>query len=72
MEDAATAEISRVQVYQWVRHAARTQEGEVVTKELVRRVVDEEAQAIDRQDRGSSSKHLAIARWVGQATGTHT
>ncbi|MBM3774090.1 MAG: malate synthase A [Acidobacteria bacterium] len=36
MEDAATAEISRAQVWQWVRHKARLSDGRVVTGELVR------------------------------------
>jgi malate synthase len=31
MEDAATAEISRAQLWQWLRHGARTAAGEVVT-----------------------------------------
>jgi malate synthase len=31
MEDAATAEISRAQLWQWLRHGARTAGGEVVT-----------------------------------------
>lgn len=31
MEDAATAEISRVQIWQWIRHGVRTDSGEVVT-----------------------------------------
>ena len=42
MEDAATAEISRSQVWQWVRHRARLENGEQVTPELVRRIEDEE------------------------------
>jgi malate synthase len=42
MEDAATAEISRSQVWQWVRHRAQLESGEEVTPELVRRVEDEE------------------------------
>ena len=42
MEDAATAEISRSQVWQWARHAVRLAEGAVVTPELVRRIVGEE------------------------------
>ncbi len=42
MEDAATAEISRSQVWQWVRHGARLEEGGTVTRELVRRIEDEE------------------------------
>jgi malate synthase len=43
MEDAATAEISRAQVWQWIRHRARLDDtGETVTPELLRRVIDEE------------------------------
>ena len=36
MEDAATAEISRSQVWQWARHGIRLAEGPPVTRELVR------------------------------------
>ena len=42
MEDAATAEISRTQVWQWLRHRARLDDGRVVTAELVRHAIDEE------------------------------
>jgi malate synthase len=42
MEDAATAEISRAQVWQWVRHGQTLQDGRPVTKELVREIVREE------------------------------
>ena len=42
MEDAATAEISRSQVWQWVRHGARLDEGPTVDKDLVREIEDEE------------------------------
>jgi malate synthase len=35
MEDAATAEISRSQVWQWLRHHAQLASGETVTSELV-------------------------------------
>jgi malate synthase len=42
MEDAATAEISRTQVWQWVRHGARLEDGRPVTADLVRRIVAEE------------------------------
>ena len=31
MEDAATAEISRAQLWQWIRHSARTEDGAVIT-----------------------------------------
>jgi malate synthase len=36
MEDAATAEISRTQVWQWVHHGAQLSDGRTVTLELVR------------------------------------
>ena len=42
MEDAATAEISRSQVRQWVRHGARLKEGPPVTRELVRKIEEDE------------------------------
>src|SRR5262249_14966858 len=35
MEDAATAEISRAQVWQWVHHRATLSDGQQVTPELV-------------------------------------
>src|SRR5690606_39847714 len=43
MEDAATAEISRAQVWQWIRHKARfTGTDTVIDPALVRRLLDEE------------------------------
>jgi malate synthase len=46
MEDAATAEISRSQVWQWIRHDRELAEGDRVTPELVRRIADEELERI--------------------------
>jgi len=46
MEDAATAEISRTQVWQWLRHGVTTDDGAEVTVERVRRVIDEELEVI--------------------------
>jgi malate synthase len=42
MEDAATAEISRSQVWQWLHNDIELDTGDVVTRELVERLVDEE------------------------------
>jgi malate synthase len=47
MEDAATAEISRSQVWQWVHNGVRLDTGEVVTHDLVERIVAEEHTALD-------------------------
>lgn len=46
MEDAATAEISRTQVWQWVRHAVKLSNGQPVTAELVRKTIREEISKI--------------------------
>ena len=46
MEDAATVEISRSQLWQWVRHRVATPDGQLLTPDFIRRVVDEEAAAI--------------------------
>jgi malate synthase len=42
MEDAATAEISRSQVWQWIRHQAKLADGRVVDRALCRKILDEE------------------------------
>jgi malate synthase len=42
MEDVATAEISRSQVWQWVRHSSKLHEGLAVTPDLVREIADDE------------------------------
>jgi len=42
MEDAATAEISRSQVWQWLHNDVKLDTGQVVSRELVLRLVDEE------------------------------
>jgi malate synthase len=56
MEDAATAEIARSQVWQWVRHGAELDSGETVTPELVRRLETEELEKI-REEVGDEFFH---------------
>jgi malate synthase len=46
MEDVATAEISRAQVWQWIRHGVELEDGRPVTRELVRALAREEQEAI--------------------------
>ncbi len=43
MEDAATAEICRAQVWQWVKHGARLEGGERVTGGLVKEIIHQRA-----------------------------
>ena len=59
MEDAATAEISRSQVWQWLNAGVELAGGEVVTRDLVTRVIDEEMKEIfDRLDKESIASGL--------------
>ncbi|MGO1317677.1 MAG: malate synthase A [Cellulomonadaceae bacterium] len=49
MEDAATAEISRSQVWQWIRHGVCLEDGTPVTAELVHQMLDAERDALVRE-----------------------
>jgi malate synthase len=57
MEDAATAEISRTQIWQWLRHGAALADGSAVTRELLDRVLAEELQRIEGE--------IGVARFRG-------
>jgi malate synthase len=46
MEDAATAEISRSQVWQWVKHGAKLDDGRTVTADVVRAAIAEETEKL--------------------------
>ncbi|UOY00447.1 hypothetical protein MVA48_15770 [Blastococcus sp. PRF04-17] len=58
MEDAATAEISRSQVWQWIDAGVVLDSGDTVTEELVRRVIDEEVAGIGQLDRLDDARRL--------------
>ncbi|KLN47032.1 hypothetical protein AAY77_04185 [Providencia rettgeri] len=49
MEDAATAEISRTSIWQWIRHGKSLSNGEKVTKILFEEMLDEELQVIQKE-----------------------
>jgi malate synthase len=42
MEDAATAEISRAQIWQWIRHRAKLADGRLIDLALCNQILDEE------------------------------
>jgi malate synthase len=46
MEDAATAEISRSQTWQWIHNDVTLDDGPLVTQDLVERLIDEELSKI--------------------------
>ena len=59
MEDLATLEISRAQVWQWIRHQLVLDDGEAVTRELVGRVFDEEMTKIADEVRAATPDEAA-------------
>ena len=59
MEDTATAEIARAQLWQWIRHEVTTEEGAPVTLDRVRRLLREEVDAA--RGRGGRGDRLAEA-----------
>ncbi len=65
MEDVATAEIARTQLWQWLHRATVLSDGTTVTRELLKRVEEEEAAAI-RSGVGDDAARLHL---LGQARG---
>ena len=59
MEDAATAEISRSQLWQWIRHRATTESGEPITLERCRKVLGEERSRLEQE--GADRERLGTA-----------
>ena len=49
MEDAATAEISRSQIWQWVHHGAQLEDGQIITLAMVRTMIGEELGVLTRK-----------------------
>ena len=60
MEDVATAEISRSQIWQWVRHGVTTSEGTPVDADLIRALADE----VVATDDGPGADYVQTARKV--------
>ncbi|KAI1434804.1 malate synthase, glyoxysomal [Xylaria sp. CBS 124048] len=69
MEDAATAEVSRSQLWQWVRHSVTTAEGKRVDKAYALRLLKEQTEQLaSRAPKGN--KFALASRYFGsQVTG---
>jgi malate synthase len=67
MEDAATAEIARCQVWQWIRNGTKLDDGTAVTAELVRCWLDEELAGIRAEAGEGNRLHDARAIFVETA-----
>ena len=61
MEDAATAEIARCQIWQWVHHGTPLADGGRVTPELVESILKEERVALGRGRPAADEERIARA-----------
>jgi malate synthase len=59
MEDAATAEISRAQLWQWLRHGAKLEDGRSVTQDMVQAMLEAELNRLGR-DRFMQAANLLL------------
>jgi len=50
MEDAATAEIARVQIWHWIKHGAKTDQGTSITAEYIDKILNEETKKVKGVD----------------------
>jgi malate synthase len=69
MEDAATAEVSRSQLWQWCRHGVNTAEGKKVTKEYAIKLLHEQAKTLGEKAPKGNKFGLAAKYFEGQVTG---
>lgn len=68
-EDAATAEVSRSQLWQWVRHGVTTSEGKRVDKAYSLKLLKEQADELAKKGPQGNKFHLASQYFAGQVTG---
>ena len=63
MEDAATAEISRAQLWQWARHGvALADGGSMVTKEMLDLLIDDEVKRLSERSKATDGPaRIALA-----------
>ncbi|KAI1092798.1 malate synthase, glyoxysomal [Rostrohypoxylon terebratum] len=69
MEDAATAEVSRSQLWQWVRHGVTTAEGKKVDKAYALKLLKEQTDSLAANAPKGNKFALASQYFAGQITG---
>ncbi|KAF8477589.1 malate synthase [Kalaharituber pfeilii] len=69
MEDAATAEVSRSQIWQWCKHGVTLSNGTKVTKELCLRYLKEATEKLAARAPAGNKYHLAARYFAPQITG---
>lgn len=68
-EDAATAEVSRSQLWQWVRHGVTTAEGKTVDKAYALQLLKEQTEELAGKAPPGNKFHLAAQYFSTQVTG---
>ncbi len=71
MEDVATAEICRAQVWQWVKHGAHLKDGRVVAEGMVKEIIHQRAAELGAElsaDAGNAAKLRQAARVLEELT----
>ncbi|HEX7117983.1 MAG TPA: malate synthase A [Longimicrobiales bacterium] len=66
MEDAATAEIARAQLWQWRRHAVALEDGAPFTADRYRALRERELQQLQRENGGDAPKYREAARLLDE------
>lgn len=61
MEDAATAEITRVQLWQWVKYGLRAENGQLITAEYIDGFIKELTPTIGKIVAGLKEENLRLA-----------
>ncbi|KAL5606340.1 hypothetical protein BROUX41_002757 [Berkeleyomyces rouxiae] len=69
MEDAATAEVSRSQLWQWVRHGIKTAEGKTVDKAYALKLLKETTEQLAAKAPTGNKFQLAAQYFANQVTG---
>lgn len=66
MEDAATAEIARAQLWQWIRHGVEMETGGPVSGELYRAYRDQELERLNGEDEGGARRYQEAAELLDE------
>ncbi|KAK5140683.1 hypothetical protein LTR04_002883 [Oleoguttula sp. CCFEE 6159] len=69
MEDAATAEVSRSQLWQWCKHGVKTSEGKTVDKAYAQKLLQEQADELESKAPKGNKYQLAAKYFSTQVTG---
>ena len=64
LEDASTAEVSRAQIWQWVRHGVTLDDGATVTPELYEQIRDEQVRRLTARIGNEDGRLTAAAGWL--------